>query len=393
MTGVFRFLAPLLPAALLCACAQGGTPAPASDSVAPPDGAAIARLMAEHGIPGLAVARIEDGAVAGIDVYGLRDKERDLPMTPDSVVSGLSWTKFVFSAYVAQLAAEDRVDLDASIADYLPQPLPAYEEYADLAGDERWRDLTLRRLLSHQSGFPNFRFFPPHSDYDPDAPLAFFQDPGTSYAYSGEGFQIAQLVLSEALDIDLAADLERRFFAGLGTDDIGLTWRESFEDDYDAGHHPDGSRIGHPVREDFDAAGSVNGSPTAFARLVAQFMRGALVSDEARTILLSPQTPIRSAHQFPPWSDERDETLAEAGLAAGLGVVLFDGPQGRGFFKGGHDRGGDNMMVCLLERETCVLMMTNIAKGHKIFPQIAEQVLGETGLPWRWEYAQLDGGE
>lgn len=350
----------------------------------------VDRLMRDNGIPGLAIALIEDGQVSAVRTYGMRDLERDLPMTNRTVMSGLSWTKFIFAAYVAELAAEGRIDLDRPIGEYLSRPLPEYEAYADIAGDERWRALTLRRLLSHQSGFPNFRFFPPHSDYDADAPLAFFQDPGTSYAYSGEGFQIAQLVVAEALGIDIAADLERRFFAPLDTDTIGLTWRESFADDYDAGHNPDGSRIGHPVREEFDAAGSVNGSPEAFARLVAAFMRGDLVSDPAREELLSSQAPIRSAHQFPPWSSERDESRAEVELSAGLGVVLWTGPQGRGFFKGGHDEGADNMIVCLIDENRCVLMMTNIAKGHLIFPQIAEAVLGPTGLPWHWEYAQLD---
>lgn len=374
----------------LCACTHGGTPNTTGETAALPADAAIEHLLAANGVRGLAVALIEDGEVASVDVYGMRDRERDLPLTRQTVVSGLSWTKFVFSAYVAELAAEGRIDLDRPIAEYLARPLPEYDGYGDLAGDERWRALTLRYLLSHQSGFPNFRFFPPNSDYDPEAPLAFFQGPGMSYAYSGEGFQIAQLVISEALDIDIAADLEHRFFAALGTDDIGLTWRESFTDDYDAGHNPDGSRIGHPVREEFDAAGSINGSPTAFARFVSAFMRGELVSDAARTELLAPQTPVRSAHQFPPWSAERDETLAAIDLSAGLGVVLWTGPQGRGFFKGGHNDGADNMLVCLIERNDCILMMTNIAKGHLIFPQIAEAVLGPTGLPWTWEYSQLD---
>lgn len=350
----------------------------------------VEQLMAEHDVPGLALAIISDGEIARISAYGIRDVRSGAPLNSGSIMSGMSWTKFAFSAYVAELAAEGRIDLDRPIGDYLDQPLPYYEDYADLAGDDRWQSLTLRLLLSHQSGFPNFRFFPPHSDYDPEAPLAFFQDPGRSYAYSGEGFQIAQLVVSEALDIDIASDLERRLLAPLGSENIGLTWRESFESDYDAGHDMDGARIGHPVREEFDAAGSINGSPHAFALLVAAFMQGDLISDTARNILLSPQVAIRSAHQFPPWSDERNEGLADVQLSSGLGVVLWEGPQGRGFFKGGHDRGGDNMMVCLIERDACVLVMMNAPKGHLVFPQIVDALLGDTGLPWPWEYSQLD---
>ncbi len=345
--------------------------------------------MSEHHVPGLALSVVRNGELAGLATYGIRDMRTGAPLNADSVMSGMSWTKFVFAAYVAELAAEGRIDLDRPIGDYLPQPLPAYEDYADLEGDDRWRALTLSLLLSHQSGFPNFRFFPPNSDYDAEAPLAFFQDPGTSYAYSGEGFQIAQLIVSEALDIDIAADLERRLFAPLGNSDIGLSWRDSFEDDYDAGHDTDGAPLGHPVRREFDAAGSLNSSPRAFAQLVAAFMEGDLISDAARAELVSPQIEIRSAHQFPPWSDKRDESLAAVNLSAGLGVVLWDGPQGRGFFKGGHDRGGDNMLVCLLDRDICVLAMANAPNGHLVFPQIFEALLGGTGIPWQWEYSQI----
>jgi CubicO group peptidase (beta-lactamase class C family) len=350
----------------------------------------VERLMADHDVPGLALVVISDGEIARISTYGIRDVRSRASLNPGSIMSGMSWTKFVFSAYVAELAAEGRIDLDRSIADYLHQPLPDYEDYTDLAGDDRWESLTLRLLLSHQSGFPNFRFFPPHSDYEPEAPLAFFQDPGRAYAYSGEGFQIAQLVVSEALDIDIAEDLERRLLAPLGSENIGLTWRESFEADYDAGHDMDGERIGHPVREEFDAAGSINGSPRAFGHLVAAFLDGDLISDSARNALLSPQVAIRSAHQFPPWSDERNDSLADIQLSSGLGVVLWEGPQGRGFFKGGHDRGGDNMMVCLVDRNACILVMMNAPKGHLVFPQIVDALLGDTGLPWAWEYSQLD---
>ncbi|WP_353205749.1 serine hydrolase, partial [Sphingomonas sp.] len=59
---------------------------------------------------------------------------------------GASLTKAVFAYTVLQLAAEKRIDLDASIATYLKKPLPDYadpdDRYADwsgLQGDERWR--------------------------------------------------------------------------------------------------------------------------------------------------------------------------------------------------------------------------------------------------------------
>ena len=75
---------------------------------------------------------------------------------------GASLTKAVFAYTVMQLVEEGRIDLDRPIADYLPKPLPeygnldAYGNWGDLAGDERWRRITPRILLTHSAGFANF---------------------------------------------------------------------------------------------------------------------------------------------------------------------------------------------------------------------------------------------
>ncbi len=102
-----------------------------------------------------------------------------------------------------QLVDEGRIDLDRPFDEYLPKPLPEYAEYIDLKGDERWRELTLRLLLSHRSGFANWRFLPQEGGYDEHGKLEFFLNPGERYAYSGEGFKQAQRVLEWGLNIDL----------------------------------------------------------------------------------------------------------------------------------------------------------------------------------------------
>lgn len=346
--------------------------------------------MREHTIPGLAVATISGGSVDAIAAFGQRDREAALDLTPDTVMAGMSWTKFVFAAYVAELAAERRIDLDRPIGDYLPKPLPSFPHYRDLAEDDRWKQLTLRLLLSHRSGLPNFRFFPPNSDLDRTAPLAFFRQPGTAYGYSGEGIQIAQLVVAQALGIDIATDLERRLFAPAGLRRTGPVWKDAFNDNFDIAYGEANRRLGHDKRDRFDAAGSMNTSIADFATFTAAFLRGAAISPDARRMLLTRQTPIRSAHQFPPWSSAQKPSLRAIDLAAGLGVVLWRGRQGEGFFKGGHDDGGDNMLVCLIQRQRCVLVMMNAPKGHLAFPRIVEAILGPTDLPWTWEYSQLD---
>jgi hypothetical protein len=51
--------------------------------------------------------------------------------------------------------------------------------------------------------------------------------------------------------------------------------------------------------------------------------------------------------QFPPFQHELPVTSQRKDLYAGLGVVVFDGPQGHGFYKGGHNGTTANTMVCV----------------------------------------------
>jgi hypothetical protein len=71
-----------------------------------------------------------------------------------------------------------------------------------------------------------------------------------------------------------------------------------------------------------------------------------------------------------------------------LGVVTFEGPQGRGWFKGGHNDSTGNMWVCLERSGQCVVILSNDVRAEASFPGIVRELLGETGLPWQWEYGE-----
>ena len=142
---------------------------PFSSGRSEPIDAEARRLMRRESVQGLALAVIDGGQVVHVAAYGQRNVERDLPLTTDTVMYGASLTKTAFAYMVLQLVDEGRLDLDASVADLLPRPLPEYEDYTDLAGDERWRALTPRILLTHTSGFANFRWL--EDDQTPALPL------------------------------------------------------------------------------------------------------------------------------------------------------------------------------------------------------------------------------
>ena len=352
--------------------------------------ATVERLMKSGEVPGLAVALIRDGKVAYLHAYGLRDVGKKLPLDPDSVMYGASLTKATFAWFVMQLVDEGRIDLDRPIAKYLPKPLPEYEDYADLTGDPRWKQLTMRILLSHTSGFPNFRFFTPHG-LDEHGKLAFAFDPGTRYSYSGEGFLLAQRVLEWGLGFDVGAEMQRRIFDRFDMKRTSMTWRDDFRSDLAQGYGEDGKRLGHNARSHVRAPGSMDTTVDDWSRFLAAVVRGEGLSDQTKSEMIRRQITIHSATQFPTWSDETTHDYDAIRLGYGLGWGVFETPFGHAFFKEGHDDGTANYALCVEPRRACVLLLSNSVRAEGIFAPLVDALMGDTGLPWKWEgYVPFD---
>jgi hypothetical protein len=105
--------------------------------------------------------------------------------------------------------------------------------------------------------------------------------------------------------------------------------------------------------------------------------------------MTSSQLPITTRSQFPTLQDELPPESRRKDLAAGLGVVVFDGPQGRGFFKNGHNDSTANTLVCLPRGRRCVLILSNDVRAEPAYPHLVRFVLGEAGVPWDWEYGDM----
>jgi CubicO group peptidase (beta-lactamase class C family) len=364
-----------------------GRPAAGADS-APALDALIDDAMRATGARGLAVAVVRNGQVAQVAARGVRNAA-GAPLTPDTVMYGASLTKAAFAWTVMQLVEEGRLDLDTRIDKYLPRPLPSYPDddrygpWKDLAGDERWRRLTPRILLTHASGFANYAFL------EPDGRLRFHFDPGARYAYSGEGLILLQFVLEQGLGIDVGVEMQRRVFDRFGMRTTSMTWRADFAANLADGWKADGSPEPHDERSKVRAAGSMDTTISDMARLAAGYVRGEGLSPRSRAELTRPQLAISTASQFPSLQPEVPPAQRHAGLAAGLGVIVFDGPQGRGFYKGGHNDSTGNTWVCIERTKDCVVVLANDVRAEPAFPRIVARLLGDTGVPWAWEYGDL----
>ena len=120
--------------------------------------ATMARLLKAAEVAGAAIAVFRNGKVEFLKAYGFRDKEKNLPLTVDSVVSAASISKVAFAYLAIELVDDGVLDLDKPVGQYLPKPLPDYPKYSDLANDPRYKRITARMLLSHTSGFASWRW-------------------------------------------------------------------------------------------------------------------------------------------------------------------------------------------------------------------------------------------
>ncbi len=339
----------------------------------------LMRLMKAAEVPGVGLALFNDGKIAYLKTYGVRDKEKNLPLTADSVMSGASFTKVAFACLVLQLADQGTLDLDKPVYQYLPKPLPDYPNYADLADDPRYKRITARMLLSHTSGFPNWRAF------EDDRKLRIHFEPGSRYAYSGEGIDLLQLVIEAITKQPLEELMQEHLFQPFGMTRTSMIWQDRFENDYANGYDEYGRSLGPQKRLKADAAGSLLTTPHDFAAFMQAVMAGKGLSKEMREQMLTPQIQILSKHEFPSLANEITDENKPIRLSYGLGWGLYWTPYGEAFFKEGHDDSWRNYTVCFDKQGTGILIMTNSGNGEGIHKALLENLLKNTFTPIVWE--------
>jgi CubicO group peptidase (beta-lactamase class C family) len=341
--------------------------------------AAVTRVMSGAEVPGAGIAIFNGGRTAYLKAYGFRDKQKNLPLTPDSILTAASFTKVAFGYMVMQLVQEKVIDLDRPVCQYLPKPLPDYPQYADLAADPRYKLITARMLLSHTSGFSNFRWL------NENHKLIINFDPGTRYAYSGEGIELLQFVVETVTGKPLEDLMRERVFGPLGMTRTSMVWQEGFESNYANGYDEYGRSIGPVRRPKADAAGSMQTTLADFALFLEAVMGGKGLDPATRAIMLSPQITIPWKHEFPTLAFESTGANKSIRLSYGLGWGLYWTPYGEAFFKEGHIDGFMNYAVCFDGPKTGLLIMTNSSNGEGIYKELLETLIGNTYTPIEWE--------
>jgi CubicO group peptidase (beta-lactamase class C family) len=165
-------------------------------------------------VPALGIAIIREGTLREIRMYGELRKGNPAPY--NAIFNVASLTKPVVSVLTYKLVQAGAWDLD--------EPLYKYWVDPDVAKDPRHKKLTTRMILSHQTGFKNWRYL------YPDKKLVFESDPGTKMGYSGEGFEYLRRALENKFKKSLDQLTDSILFKPLGMVDTHHAWSKQVDE-------------------------------------------------------------------------------------------------------------------------------------------------------------------
>jgi len=186
---------------------------------------AIKAAMTEFAVPGVGIAVLEDGEVAWEGSFGLANIDTGAPIKSNTLFQAASLTKPVFAYVVMRMVEEGAIGFDDRLADYFRPH--------DLADNEWNRMITVRHVLTHKTGFPNWR---PDSPEDEGLLLEGKFEPGTAFSYSGEAFCWLQQVCETITGLGLNALVSRYLFEPAGLTDMAMTWLPERDDREVYGH-------------------------------------------------------------------------------------------------------------------------------------------------------------
>jgi CubicO group peptidase (beta-lactamase class C family) len=228
----------------------------------------IKAQMDSLGIPGMSVAIINDAEIVyhrGLGVTNIDTKEK---VTDETLFDAGSMSKTPFAFLVMKMVEKGILNLD--------QPLYTYLPYPDIAYDNRYKLITARMVLCHASGFVNWRFM------NKDNKLELKFTPGTSWGYSGEGYEYLANVVAHLNNIPkngLQDLFEKEVASPLGMQHACYTWNDYVEKHRAAGHvdgkvviAPWGTSVKNP---DFFAAFSMQSEAVSYANFLIAMIREA----------------------------------------------------------------------------------------------------------------------
>ena len=182
-------------------------------ALADPIDDAIRASMAKNHIPGVAVGIVKDGRLVVARGYGVANLETGTPVTPETVFRIASIGKGFTAESILLLQGEGKLSVSDPISKYL----------SDLP--DAWKGITIRDLLTHQSGIHEINDAKGYDFRDDSTPAQLLEilrplpldfETGTRFRYSNSGYYLLGWIVEKVSGQSLKSFAESRIFAPIG---------------------------------------------------------------------------------------------------------------------------------------------------------------------------------
>ena len=301
--------------------------------------------MLKKDVPALGIGIIEDGVLRQIQVYG--DLKMNSPAPYNAIFNVASLSKPISTLLTLRLVSNGDWDLDEPLYHYWVDP--------DVQDDPLHRRLTTRHVLTHQTGFDNWRRM--HTTKR----LTFNFEPGTEVKYSGEGFEYLRHAIENKFGKPFEELLESIIFEPYGMNDSRLLWDGDFhESRYAEEHNKEGEPYNLAKRtKDACASDDVLTTIEDYCLFSIHAMNGSGLSEEAHKDMRRLQATTKPDEGF--------------GLGWYIKLNYYNGEHA--LMHTGSDAGVAAKVILFPESKRGIVMLTNGDNGFDIINEVEAKFL------------------
>ncbi|MDQ0703553.1 CubicO group peptidase (beta-lactamase class C family) [Pseudomonas sp. W3I7] len=336
--------------------------------------ARIPKDLARENVPGLSIALVNGQELIWARGFGLADKAQGVPVTANTAFRAGGISKLLTATAAMQLVEQQRLGLDAPIQQTLREFYVRSRFHTDPAAADR--DITLRRLLSHQSGLPSEHLRDVRSTYAmSQMPMRvsgvwLSSPPGSQVAYSNLGYSLVGAAIERSSGKSFEAQLQSRLLKPLEMNQssfVGTGTQLSFR----ALGYEDGVASTDAQVRDL-AAGGLWASPKDLSHYVQMLFAHGLY--KGTRVLESP-----SIDQM--FTQQNTGNALDFDCQMGLGWFLApcgDEPVAPGVRTYQHSGGGDDFaaqLSVLPDQQLAVIIMANDSNAEELVARLATETL------------------
>lgn len=307
----------------------------------------VQNWLIENSVPAVGIGIIEEGEIEYAKVFG--ELKKDIPAPDNAIFNIASLTKPVVAMLTLKLVEDGQWDLDEPLYHYWIDP--------DVSNDPLHKKLTSRHVLSHQTGFANWRRM------NPTGKLNFEFVPGTDFKYSGEGFEYLRKAMENKFKKSFMQLSDSVLFKPLGMKDTRYYWDKDMDESRFAFWHDYKGDLHKPETSknlSINAAGSLLTTVEDYCKFGIDVINGAGLSEDLLEDMISTERNLTKNFELGlSWEVVRHLPGGEYALA-----------------HKGTDNGVNSIIILLPESKRGVIVFTNGDNGGSISEKVIKESLG-----------------